>query len=86
MRGHRRGERWQKPGVDKAESSDDVYEHAKRGGFLPPIPLPRRMWAGSRIVFNDDIRVGDLLKRRSVIHSITQKDGVSGSLVPSLLL
>ena len=33
--------------------------HAKRGGFLPPIPLPRRMWAGSQFQFHEPVRVGD---------------------------
>src|SRR5687768_11283114 len=33
--------------------------HPARGGFLPPVPLPRRMWAGGRLRFSDDLRVGD---------------------------
>src|SRR6185437_8000663 len=33
--------------------------HAKRGGFLPPIPLPRRMWAGSRLTFKAPLHVGE---------------------------
>ena len=33
--------------------------HAKRGGFLPPVPLPRRMWAGSQFEFRAPVRVGD---------------------------
>ena len=33
--------------------------HAKRGGFLPPVPLPRRMWAGSQFEFRAPLRVGD---------------------------
>ncbi|HRA78733.1 MAG TPA: acyl-CoA dehydrogenase, partial [Burkholderiaceae bacterium] len=33
--------------------------HAKRGGFLPPVPLPRRMWAGGRLEFHHALRVGD---------------------------
>ena len=33
--------------------------HAKRGGFLPPVPLPRRMWAGSQFKFHAPLRVGD---------------------------
>ena len=33
--------------------------HARRGGFLPPVPLPRRMWAGSQFEFRSPIRVGD---------------------------
>jgi len=37
--------------------------HAKRGGFLPPVPLPRRMWAGSQFEFRTPIRVGDSMSR-----------------------
>ena len=35
--------------------------HAKRGGFLPPVPLPRRMWAGSQFEFRTPLRVGDTI-------------------------
>ncbi len=35
--------------------------HAKPGGFLPPVPLPRRMWAGSRFAFHRPLRVGEAL-------------------------
>jgi 3-methylfumaryl-CoA hydratase len=55
--------------------------HAKRGGFLPPVPLPRRMWAGSQLAFNEPILVGDRLKRTSTIDDVTEKSGKSGSLV-----
>jgi 3-methylfumaryl-CoA hydratase len=56
--------------------------HRKRGGFLPPIHhLPRRMWAGSRIAFPGDIRVGDRIVRRSTVASVTEKSGASGPLV-----
>jgi 3-methylfumaryl-CoA hydratase len=56
--------------------------HPRRGGFLPPVDqLPRRMWAGSRIAFNDDIHVGETAKRRSVIQSVKHKEGASGPLV-----
>lgn len=54
--------------------------HAKRGGFLPPIPLPRRMWAGGRLTFEQPLRVGDEVTRRSTIVSITEKIGRSGDL------
>ena len=37
--------------------------HAKRGGFLPPVPLPRRMWAGSQFEFRSPVRVGDDVER-----------------------
>lgn len=55
--------------------------HARRGGFLPPVPLPRRMWAGGRLQFRAPLRVGDRLQRTSVIESVSAKDGRSGPLV-----
>ncbi len=55
--------------------------HAKRGGFLPPIPLPRRMWAGSQFEFHRPLAVGDALTRTSTIHDVTQKSGRTGTLV-----
>jgi 3-methylfumaryl-CoA hydratase len=55
--------------------------HPKRGGFLPPVPLPRRMWAGGRIEFQRPLRVGDALRRDSEILAVEPKHGKSGSLV-----
>jgi 3-methylfumaryl-CoA hydratase len=57
--------------------------HAKRGGFLPPVPLPRRMWAGGRLDWNlsNPLKVGDAAKRVSRIASVNQKSGRTGSLV-----
>jgi len=55
--------------------------HARRGGFLPPVPLPRRMWAGGRLQFRAPLRVGDRIERASVIESVSRKDGRSGPLV-----
>jgi 3-methylfumaryl-CoA hydratase len=56
--------------------------HARRGGFLPPVDeLPRRMWAGSRLAFAGELRVGDAIVRHSVIKSVTRKNGASGPLV-----
>jgi len=55
--------------------------HAKRGGFLPPVMLPRRMWAGGRIEFLRPIRIGDEIRRDSEILSVESKSGNSGSLV-----
>lgn len=55
--------------------------HAKRGGFLPPIPLPRRMWAGGRFQFHRPLRIGDVIRRTSRIVDITRKDGRSGPLI-----
>lgn len=55
--------------------------HAKRGGFLPPVPLPRRMWAGSQFEFHKPLRIGDAMTRTSTIHDVTEKTGRTGSLV-----
>jgi 3-methylfumaryl-CoA hydratase len=55
--------------------------HAKRGGFLPPVPLPRRMWAGSQFEFRSPVRVGDAVERRSTIADVAVKDGRTGRLV-----
>ncbi|WP_418318553.1 FAS1-like dehydratase domain-containing protein [Piscinibacter sakaiensis] len=55
--------------------------HAKRGGFLPPVPLPRRMWAGSQFEFRSPIRVGDAVERVSTIDNVTTKEGRTGKLV-----
>ncbi|WP_371134146.1 MaoC family dehydratase N-terminal domain-containing protein [Polaromonas sp.] len=57
--------------------------HAKRGGFLPPVPLPRRMWAGGRLRWHPDnsLVVGDVVKRISRIESVTHKAGRTGDLL-----
>ncbi|MDP3820079.1 MAG: MaoC family dehydratase N-terminal domain-containing protein [Burkholderiales bacterium] len=55
--------------------------HAKRGGFLPPVPLPRRMWAGGRLQFNHPLQVGDEVTRLSRIADVNVKHGRSGALV-----
>jgi 3-methylfumaryl-CoA hydratase len=55
--------------------------HPQRGGFLPPVPLPRRMWAGGRLQFNHPLQVGDEITRLSRIVDVTIKEGRSGALV-----
>jgi 3-methylfumaryl-CoA hydratase len=55
--------------------------HAKRGGFLPPVPLPRRMWAGSQFEFSRPPCVGDRITRVSTIADVTEKSGRTGPLV-----
>ncbi len=55
--------------------------HAKRGGFLPPVPLPRRMWAGGRFEFHRPLRVGETVTRISRIADVQEKTGRSGTLV-----
>ncbi len=56
--------------------------HAKRGGFLPPVPLPRRMWAGGRLQWHPQaLQVGDAVTRTSRIESVAHKSGRTGDLV-----
>ena len=54
--------------------------HRKRGGFMPPVPLPRRMWAGSELSFHRPITVGEHITRTSTITDVTVKDGKTGTL------
>jgi 3-methylfumaryl-CoA hydratase len=54
--------------------------HPARGGFLPPVPLPRRMWAGGQLAFIDALRVGDEVTRSSEISDVTMKSGRTGAL------
>ncbi|GAB3441114.1 acyl-CoA dehydrogenase [Massilia solisilvae] len=55
--------------------------HPRRGGFLPPVPLPRRMWAGGRLSFAEPLPVEGVAARTSQVMSVTPKSGASGSLV-----
>jgi 3-methylfumaryl-CoA hydratase len=54
--------------------------HPTRGGFLPPVPLPRRMWAGGELEFFAPLRVGDQMTRASRISDVTMKTGSTGVL------
>jgi 3-methylfumaryl-CoA hydratase len=65
-----------------AKSCDlDVDGHARRGDFLPPIPLPRRLFAGRRVKFERELIIGDEVTRSAEITGIRQVEGKSGLLV-----
>lgn len=66
------------PAVPMAALGQDG--HPARGDFLPPVPLPQRMWAGSAIDFAGDLRVGDLVRRQSRIAEVAVKEGRTGAL------
>ncbi|MCI3950517.1 MAG: acyl-CoA dehydrogenase [Burkholderiales bacterium] len=55
--------------------------HPQRGDFLPPVPLPRRMFAGKRTTFSGELRVGDEVRRESTIQDVNIKQGRSGLMV-----
>ena len=54
--------------------------HPKKGEFLPPIPLPRRMWAGCQTKFLKPLLIGDEIKKKSTVFDINLKNGKSGLL------
>lgn len=67
---------------DRVPTADLTADgHAPRGDFLPPVPLPRRMWAGSRLRFAAPVIVGQAVRRVSTILSVRHKHGQSGELV-----
>jgi 3-methylfumaryl-CoA hydratase len=58
----------------------DLDGHPKRGDFLPPVPMPRRMWAGGELEMLAPLRVGDTVRRQSRIEDVAFKTGRSGRL------
>lgn len=55
--------------------------HPARGGFLPPVPLESRMWAGGELTFHAPLRATDVVVRKSTITDVALKSGKSGQLV-----
>jgi len=64
----------------KPESQLGRDAHPRKGEFLPPIELPRRMWAGGSFSFHKDLTIGSIAKKISLIKNISEKDGRSGPL------
>ncbi|HEY3697075.1 FAS1-like dehydratase domain-containing protein [Phenylobacterium sp.] len=55
--------------------------HPARGGFLPPVALPRRMWAGGRVEFVRPLRLGEEVRKLSTIDDVQEKSGRTGALI-----
>jgi 3-methylfumaryl-CoA hydratase len=66
------------PRVPQSTLGDDG--HPPRGGFMPPIPYPRRMFAGARLRFHRPLTIGQPAQREGVIRNIALKSGRSGAL------
>ncbi len=66
------------PAAPTASLGDDG--HPARGGFLPPVPLPRRMWAGGKLEFTGELRPDDTVRRVSQIEDVSVKEGRTGTL------
>lgn len=67
------------PAVPMSELGSDG--HPGLGGFMPPVRLDRRMWAGGSLRLRSPIRVGETLDRRSSVRNVTEKTGASGPMV-----
>ena len=67
------------PQARQSEIGPDGHPH--RGGFLPPVDLPRRMWAGGRLEWHRPLHAGDAVTRLSTIAKVDAKEGRSGKLV-----
>ena len=63
-----------------SQAALDTDGHPQRGGFLPPIPYPRRMFAGARIQVHQPLRVGVPARREGVIRDVVLKSGKTGAL------
>ncbi|MCB1917271.1 MAG: MaoC family dehydratase N-terminal domain-containing protein [Rhodocyclaceae bacterium] len=64
-----------------AQSSLARDGHPHKGGFLPPVPLPRRMWAGGRFGFTTPLTIGARAVRDSTVTRVEARHGQSGALV-----
>jgi 3-methylfumaryl-CoA hydratase len=67
-----------KPTTQSALGKDG---HPAKGSFLPPIPLPRRMWASASLYFKRPLKIGVIASRQSVLTDIQEKQGKSGKLI-----
>jgi len=54
--------------------------HPALGSFMPPVPLPRRMWAGGQFEFTESLRVGDRARKQSTVRDVKFKEGRTGKL------
>lgn len=64
-----------------ARSATGVDGHPVRGGFLPPVPLPRRMWAAGALQLDAPLRLGAVARKTSTVRRVDLKEGRSGPLV-----
>jgi 3-methylfumaryl-CoA hydratase len=70
------------PDAPTAKLGEDGHpaRDESEGSFLPPFPMPRRMWASSKIAFHAPIAIGAVIERTSRVASVSEKDGGSGRL------
>ncbi|MFC2950578.1 MaoC family dehydratase N-terminal domain-containing protein [Marinicaulis aureus] len=66
---------------DERLSDLDADGHPRRGGFLPPSPHSRRMWAGGQVEFVAPLTVGVNIVRKSMIQDVSVKNGSQGEML-----
>jgi 3-methylfumaryl-CoA hydratase len=54
--------------------------HARKGAFMPPVPLPRRMWASDKQTYHRPLHIGEKIRRVSTVTDVSPKTGKSGAL------
>lgn len=69
------------PTARQSALGEDGHPRRDGHGLLPPVPLPRRMWAGSRVEFLAPVRVGAALTRVTTVDAISPKRGRGGDLL-----
>jgi len=50
-------------------------------GVVPPMPMPRRMFAGERVRCHQPLRLGEAVRRETTLADISLKTGSTGALV-----
>ena len=68
-----------KPRVRQSDIGPDG--HPKRGGFMPPVPLPRRMFGGFRTTYHKPLILGEMMRKEATIKAVQIKSGQTGTLV-----
>jgi 3-methylfumaryl-CoA hydratase len=68
-----------KPKVNQSRIGPDG--HPARGDFMPPVPLPRRMFAGASIAYEKPLIIGEKHKKVATIEDVTMKEGSTGTLI-----
>lgn len=67
------------PAAMQSEIGDDG--HPQRGGLLPPVDLPQRMFAGSKLLVHEPLTIGQTALREAEVIDVTEKTGSTGQLV-----
>lgn len=68
------------PKASQSRLGDDGHPQRENDSFMPPIPFPRRMFAGARLRWHRSLTIGKPARREAEICDIAEKSGRSGAL------